>query len=108
MAILVRREGNETDTETYLPQKCYESLFRSTAPRDHGYTILRRIALLRYKSPTLTVPTHQLNKLSGELDRFDHDSPGHPAIAEFRVACENAITDGHALWVSGDMYPEMY
>ena len=108
MAILVRHEGNETDTVIYLSQRFYELIFRTARHEESGYQVLRQIALLKYKSPKLTLGRDQLETLANELARFECENSDQSQVAEFRAVCVDAIASGQKLWVSGDMYPELH
>jgi hypothetical protein len=87
----------------YLDQRFYELIFAHRT----RYVILQEIASLRYKSPTLVVGQDQLELLDQELTGFEETGMSHPQIREFRSACAKAKTDGCALTISGDMYPEL-
>ena len=95
------------DTAVHLDQGFYRSIFRSCRREDSGYSVLRDIALLRYKSPTLTVPKDRLTLLIGELVQLETSNDNHPQINKFRSVRENAIARECALTISGDMYPEL-
>lgn len=72
MAILVcyfrSLPGNHTrDKAIYLDQRFYESIFRHCRSDGGPYTVLREIAMLRYKSPTLVVTAGRVETLDQEL-----------------------------------------
>jgi hypothetical protein len=92
----------------YLDQRFYELIFRRCRSESGPYTVLREIALLRYKSPTLVVACDRLALLDGDIRRLGGWWSRHPQIAEFRQVCAKAIVEGCALTVSGDMYPELW
>ena len=87
----------------YLDQRFYELLFVN---RDR-FVILRDIALLRYKSPTMVIGKDRLASLDREIAAFEDLGVAHPQIQGFRAVCAKAMTDGCALTISGDMYPEL-
>jgi hypothetical protein len=108
MAFLVCYSASPPDDHAkkkaaYLDQRFYELLF---AHRDR-YVILRDIASLRYKSPTMVIRREQLVSLDQEIAAFEASGISHPQIHEFRSVCAKAMTDGCALTISGDMYPEL-
>jgi hypothetical protein len=70
--------------------------------------VLREIALLRYKSPTLVVSGERLALLDQDLARLAVSGASRPQIAALREVCAKAVADGCALTVSGDMYPELW
>ena len=112
MAFLVRfstlpPDDNSLTRAIYLDQQFYESIFAHCRNEAGPYQILRRIALLRYKSPSLFVVGDDLQLLDQELVHFAESSRGHPQIAPFRQVCVEAGASGRALIVSGDMYPEL-
>ncbi len=92
----------------YLDQTFYESIWRECRVDDDPYTVLREIALLQYKSPTLVVAADRLPQLERELVRLEKSGVSHPQIADFRAVCAKAIADGCVITVSGDMYPELW
>jgi hypothetical protein len=92
----------------YLNQQFYEVIFGECRSPDGPYGVLREIALLRYKSPTLVVAGDRLGVLDQDLARLERSGASHPQIAEFRQVCAKAIADGCALTISGDMYPELW
>jgi hypothetical protein len=96
-------EDHPSKKAIYLDQRFYELIF---ACRE-SYVVLREIASLRYKSPTLVVKQDQLDLLDQELTRFKASGISHPQIQEFRSVCAQAKRDGCALTISGDMYPEL-
>lgn len=107
-AILVRYEGDENSTAIYLSRRFYRQIFRKTRKEGSGYTVLRDIALLKYKSPTMTVGGDLLVNLICDLLKLMGESfCNKKEIADFHVVCVKALAKGQALWVSGDMYPEL-
>lgn len=67
-----------------------------------------RHAEVQYKSPTLIVSRGQLVRLDQDLPRLSGSGASHPQIAALREVVARAVTDGCALTVSGDMYPELW
>ena len=92
----------------YLDQRFYEFIWGNCRSESQPYTILREIALLRYKSPTLVVTGDRLTQLDQDLARLAESGVSHPQIAALREICAKALSDGCALTVSGDMYPELW
>src|SRR5262249_53177096 len=92
----------------YLNQQFYELIFSTCRSEHSPYLVLREIALLKYKSPTLVVAGNRLELLDRELARLEESGAAHPQIAEFRRVCAKAISDGCSLTISGDMYPELW
>jgi hypothetical protein len=92
----------------YLDQRFYELIYGNCRSETGPYTVLREIALLRYKSPTLTVAGDRLTLLDQDLVRLAESGASHQQIAALRVVCAKALSDGCALTVSGDMYPELW
>jgi len=92
----------------YLDQHFYELIYDGCRSDAGAYIILRKIALLRYKSPVLVISTDQLALLRHELSRFEESGVVHPQLAEFQQVCIKAASDGCALTISGDMYPELW
>lgn len=95
------------DKAIYLEQGFYKLIFYQCRHEGSGYAVLRDIALLKYKSPTLIVGGDQLVILVDELAQLGTSSKGHSQIADFKTVCEKAIASGYALTISGDMYPEL-
>jgi len=91
----------------YLDQSFYELVFDSCRGVDSQSSILSEIAMLKYKSPALVVDGERLVLLSGELKCFAELAVGHPQISEFAAVCLKAHSNGCALTISGDMYPEL-
>lgn len=89
-------------------QKFYELLFSFCRTRREPYDVLREIAWLRYKSPTIVIAGARLELLIQELTRLETDGAVHGQIAAFRRVSEEAIARGCALTISGDMYPELW
>lgn len=108
MAILVRYAGNELERAIYLSQGFYRLIHRKARKEGSGYTTLREIALLKYKSPTLTVSEDRLERLISDLRKLSAETIlGGKEVSDFLAVCERASASGQALWVSGDMYPEL-
>ena len=114
MAVLVCYSRNPPDdhakansTAIYLDQRFYEMIFSNCRSAQGPYVVLREIALLRYKSPVLTVQGDRLDMLEKELTDLEASGLLHPQIADFIQACGRAKTLGCALTISGDMYPEL-
>jgi hypothetical protein len=92
----------------YLNQQFYELIFKHCRLAGGPYVVLREIALLKYKSPTLVVSVDRLAVLDQELMSLGESGVSHPQITELRQVCAKATSDGCALTVSGDMYPELW
>ena len=108
MAILVRYAGHERETAIYLSQRFYRLIHRKARKEGSGYSVLRDIALLKYKSPTMTVGGDLLVKLVTDLKKLRGATIfGRKEVSDFLALCERASANGQALWVSGDMYPEL-
>ena len=101
-------EDHSRDRAIYLDQNFYELIFKHCRAERGPYMVLREIALLKYKSPTLIVIGDRLTVLDQELEKFEASGLSHPQIAEFRQVCNRAKSDGCALTISGDMYPELW
>ena len=113
MAFLVCYSWSPPDDHTrdkaiYLDQRFYEMVYRRCRAEEPLYTVLREIALLRYKSPRLVVSGERLALLDEHLARLAESGASHPQIAALRQVCAKAVADGCALTVSGDMYPELW
>jgi len=91
-----------------MDQGFYELIYEHCRSDAGPYVILREIALLRYKSPTLVIRQDRLKVLDHELTEFEASGISHPQIKEFRLVCAKANADGCALTISGDMYPELW
>src|SRR4051794_30992621 len=92
----------------YLDQRFYELIYGRCRSESGPYTVLREIALLRYKSPILVVSGARLALLDQDLGRLAESGAAHPQILALRQVCAKAIADGCAVTVSGDMYPELW
>jgi hypothetical protein len=91
-----------------MDQNFYELIY-TTCPSEQGaYDVLREIALLKYKSPTLVVSGERLSLLDYELSRLEQSGASHPQIPELKAVCAKAVADGCSLTISGDMYPELW
>ncbi|TWU11764.1 hypothetical protein CA54_05730 [Symmachiella macrocystis] len=91
----------------YLDQRFYELIFRYCRSEGSGFTVLRQVALLRYKSPTILLSTKQIPCLVDELERLEQANHTHPQILGLKDVSKTAMQTGYALSVSGDMYPEL-
>jgi hypothetical protein len=91
----------------YLDQQCYELIFAHCRAPGGRYPILREIAMLGYKAPTLVVAGNRSNHLEQELIELQQFGLSHAQLDEFRVACREAVKRECALTISGDMYPEL-
>jgi hypothetical protein len=100
-------EYHTEDRAIYLDQAFYQMIFEQCRNVDCGYTILRDIALLRYKSPTLVVPTERLETLHNELTRLARNGACDPQLSAFQQIVDNALNSARSLTISGDMYPEL-
>ena len=96
-----------TNRAIYLDQSFYEMIFRECRRPDSDYVILKEIASLRYKSPTLVLSQESLEILQSELDRLDAHEYFHSRIAEFKIVIGTAINRNCSLTISGDMYREL-
>ncbi len=92
----------------YLNQQFYELIFENCRSEHGPYVVLREMALLRYKGPTLVISGERLTLLDQELLCLEGAGTSHPQIAGIRQVCANAISAGCALTLSGDMYPELW
>jgi hypothetical protein len=92
----------------YVNQQFYELIFKHCRSEGGPYVVLREIALLKYKSPTFIVSGDRLTLLERELTNLEVSNVSHPQIGEFRRVCNKAMSDGCALTISGDMYPELW
>ena len=113
MAFMVCYSWHPPDDHTrhgaiYLNQQFYEQIFTGCRSEHGPYVVLREIALLKYKSPTLVVSGDRLTLLDRELMSLHESGVFHPQVAEFRRVCTKAIADGCSLTISGDMYPELW
>ena len=95
------------DRAIYLDQNFYRLIFANCRLDSPGFHLLRQIALLRYKSPTILIPTDQLAGLVSELDALESASRKHSQTTEFRSVCHEAIKNNTNLTISGDMHPEL-
>lgn len=91
----------------YLDQRFYELIFAHCRSADGPYRVLRDIASLRYKSPTMVVRDERLAVLVQDLAIFAASGLSHDQTAEFRQVCLQAQVEQCALTISGDMYPEL-
>jgi len=111
MAFLICYSGSLDDhtrnKAVYLDQAFYELIFAHCRSERSGYGVLREIASLRYKSPTIIVGDDRLRLLPDELAMLSASGVSHPQIAEFSRVCAQAQADGCSLTISGDMYPEL-
>ncbi len=112
MAFLVCYSQKPPDDHTkhlaiYLDQGFYEVIFSNCRSPESGYSVLRDISLLRYKSPTLVVPSTSLEALSKELTCLADDGQEHSQISGFQTVVNTAMKSGWSLTISGDMYPEL-
>lgn len=101
-------EDHTKNGAIYLEQRFYELIFKHCRDQAGPFVILREIALLKYKSPTLVVNGEQIRQLHQELAMLAGSQICHPQIAELRQVCNNALSEGCALTISGDMYPELW
>ena len=113
MAFVVCYSWTPPDDQTrhgaiYLDQQFYQLIYGRCRSEVVPYTVLREIAVLRYKSPTLVISGNRLTLLDHDLARLTLSGASHPQVAALRQVCAKALTDGCALTVSGDMYPELW
>jgi hypothetical protein len=108
MAFLVRYAVNELERAIYLSQRFYRLIHRKAGKEGSGYAVLREIALLKYKSPTMTVGGDRLTQLVADLNKLREATIfGRKEVSSFLAICEKAVVNGQALWVSGDMAKEL-
>jgi hypothetical protein len=111
MAFLVcfsrKLEDHAQIRAAYLPQTFYELIFTTCLSDDAEFDVLRDIARLRYKSPSILIGADRLVRLLEELDRLREAVGGRDGISDLSQAAEQAISDGCSLTISGDMYPEL-
>jgi hypothetical protein len=100
-------DDHARDKAIYLDQRFYELIYKGCRSELGPYAVLREIALLKYKSPTLVVLGERLRLLHQELMRLEESGVSHPQIAKFRQVCIDATSNGCSLTISGDMYPEL-
>ena len=109
MAFLVCYSSSLADharkTAVYMDQRFYELIFAHC--RSGSYSVLREIASLRYKSPTIALRRERLHLLDQELTQLEASGVSHPQIADLKLACERATAESCCLTISGDMYPEL-
>lgn len=82
-------------------------IFSHCRSAESGYSIMRDIALLRYKSPTHVVPNTSLQSLNKELECLAEDGLKHSQISDFQVVVHTALNSESSLTISGDMYTEL-
>ncbi len=95
------------DRAIYLDQHFYELIFHQCREESSAFTLLRRIAMLRYKSPTILIPQEELGALIDELEHLANKHR-HCQIGEFCKVCRSAMRSDKNLTVSGDMHPELH
>jgi hypothetical protein len=100
-------DDHAIDKAIYLDQSFYQLIFTCCRSELGGYPVLREIASLKYKSPTLVLNKEQLILLEQELINLEKVGQRHPQIADLRQACYNAKSKDCTLTISGDMYPEL-
>lgn len=109
MAFLVCYSEQLTDhtkeRALYLDQGFYELVFSHC--RTNQFNFMRRLAVLRYKSPTQMIACGHLGELLQELNIMEQNGLAHPQLAELRQACRVAKNRGVGLTISGDMHPEL-
>jgi hypothetical protein len=101
-------DDHTRDKAIYLNQRFCELIFKHCRSEDGPYIVLRDIASLKYKSPRLIVSADRLTLLDKELTNLEVSKLSHPQIAAFKQVCNKAKSDGCALTISGDMYPELW
>ncbi len=82
-------------------------IFSHCRHAESGYSIMRDIALLRYKLPSLIVPNTALESLNKELACLAQDGLQHSQISGFQSVVNTAMNTGSSLTISGDLYPEL-
>lgn len=112
MALLVcylrsQRLDHAHERAIYLDQTFYELIFAHCRTKGGPFAILREMALLKYKSPTLVVPTDRVTLLDQELGHLERADLSHPQIGDFRHICAIAQAVDCALTITGGMYPEL-
>ena len=90
----------------YLDRAFYELIWSVCRVSQPPYSVLGKIACLRYKSPVLPIRLAQLPTLDQELVRLGELST-HEQIVDLRTACRLAAAQGLALTVSGGVYQEL-
>ncbi len=98
-------DDHPSQVAIYLDQSFYEMIFSHFRSAESRYSIMRDIALLRYKSPTLVVPNTSLQSLNKELACLAKDGLKHSQISGFQTVVLNALNSESSLTISGDMYP---
>ena len=101
MAFVVCYSWSPPDDHTrhgaiYLDQRFYELIYGRCRSEGDPYTVIREIALLGYKSPTLVVSGERLALLDQDLARLAVSGASHPQIAALREVCAKAVADGCA------------
>jgi hypothetical protein len=91
----------------YLDQRFYELIYAICRSESGQYTLLREIALLQYKSPILVIEGESINELDQDLVRLSESGVSHEQMLGFHEVVRRAMSDGCAITVSGDMYPEL-
>ena len=95
------------DRAIYLDQGFYGMIFGNCRLESSGFRVLRQIALLRYKSPTILLSPDQLARLISELEALESTGPKHPQTPKLKAVCRDAIGNDTNLTISGDMHPEL-
>ena len=90
----------------YLDQQFYEMIVSRCLGDESGYVVLKRIAALKYKSPTFHLGDRELLDLCAELKMLLLVE-SHPQISDFMLQCQVAVERECTISVYGDMYPEL-
>jgi hypothetical protein len=95
------------DKAIYLDQRFYELIVKHCRAESGTYSVLREMALLKYKSPAIIVANDRLEALDQELVNLERARMSHSQIAELRYWCEKSMSDKRVLTISADMYQEL-
>ena len=111
MAFLVSYSGSLSDHTTnraiYLDDKFYKLIFRKCCKESAQFAVLREIAMLRYKSPTIMLEKDRIEHLIQELEHLEHANCKHDQIPQLRNVCLQAIETSNNLTISADMHREL-
>ena len=91
----------------YLEQTFYSLIFRVCRSDVSTFPLFSEMASLRYKSPTIIIPSSRLPSLHDELDALGTLGHAHPQISALSDVVSRAVAESCSLTVSGDMYPEL-
>jgi hypothetical protein len=112
MTLSVRYSNSPDDTNgervIYLDQRFYEAIYRNCRSAEGPFPVLRTLALTRYKSNYPYFSVEQMPGAIAELELLESSGISHPQIADFKSVCGKALERGCGLYVTGDMYPELW